>query len=300
MAWFDPSSTEELFKYELAGLLVALATYNGHHIAVNFPCVLYHKLLGRHSFDEYALSFLADGWPDLHGSLSNLLSYDGDVEHDFSASYAFSFQSFGQQVEVDMTKIQRNDARSIQSIIENQGSQNAIPAIVKENREQFVKDYVFWLTDKAVRLQYEAFAHGFYTCFGQDILKTVEPTALKTIVEGLAHIDIQKLRDITTYVDYDCDDQAVRDFWYIVEHMNSKQQTQLLEFVTGAGRIPVNGIERMSFKIIRNGRAEVSSKSHICRNVTATFTNPTSRRIFCQPRERASTRFYSQSTRAAR
>lgn len=260
MAWFDPSSTAELYKYELAGLLVALAAYNGHHIAVNFPSVLYHKLLHRPLFEEHALSFLEDGWPDLHGSLANLLSYDGNVEHDFSASYAFSFQSFGQHVEIDMTTIQREDAGSMQYIIEHQDFGNAIPAIVNENREQFVKDYVFWLTDKAIRRQYGAFAKGFYTCFGQDVLKTIGPAGLRTVVEGLPDINIKKLKDITTYVDYDRNDQAVRDFWHIVEHLDSPQQTQLLEFVTGTSRIPVNGIERMSFKIIRNGRAEVKSR----------------------------------------
>lgn len=39
------------------------------------------------------------------------------------------------------------------------------PALVtNENRCQYVKDYIFWLTDKSIRPQFEAFAQGFYTC----------------------------------------------------------------------------------------------------------------------------------------
>ena len=42
--------------------------------------------------------------------------------------------------------------------------------VTNETREQYVKDYVFWLTDKSIRPQYEAFHRGFLTC--------LDPTAL--------------------------------------------------------------------------------------------------------------------------
>lgn len=257
LAWFDPASAQELYKFELVGLLVALAAYNGHHIAISFPSVLYYKLLGHPLFKEHAMGHLRDGWPDLHQNFRHMLDYDGDVEQVFSASYAFSFQEWGQQKEVNIAGIGRDDLKSFRDILAQQNGDAEVPPITNANRQEFVQDYVFWLTDKAIQPQYEAFAKGFYACFGKDILRTVGPSALRVIVEGFQEIDIVKLQEITTYEGYDKDDATIEEFWAIVHEFDYTHRKRLLEFVTGTSRIPVNGIERMSFKIIRNGTREV-------------------------------------------
>lgn len=257
LAWFDPTSAQELYKFELVGLLVALAAYNGHHIAVNFPSVLYHKLLGHVLFKEHAMEYLRDGWPDLYQNFRHLLDYDGDVEQVFSAGYAFSFQEWGQHKEINIAGIGRDEPRCFRRIDAEEGGCEIEP-ITNENRHEFVQDYVYWLTDKAVEYQYEAFARGFYACFGRDVLRTVGPSALRVIVEGYQEINISKLQEITTYEGYDRDDATIEDFWDIVHGYDHTHQKRLLEFVTGTSRIPVNGIERMSFKIIRNGTKEVT------------------------------------------
>lgn len=38
------------------------------------------------------------------------------------------------------------------------------------NREDYVKDYIYWLTEKSIQKQYEAFAKGFYTCINKQSL----------------------------------------------------------------------------------------------------------------------------------
>ena len=42
--------------------------------------------------------------------------------------------------------------------------------VTNENREQYVKDYIFWLTDKSIRPQFEAFSRGFFTCIDKRAL----------------------------------------------------------------------------------------------------------------------------------
>ena len=49
-------------------------------------------------------------------------------------------------------------------------SEVEVGLVTNENRERYVKDYIFWLTDKSIRPQYEAFARGFHTCFDKKAL----------------------------------------------------------------------------------------------------------------------------------
>lgn len=42
--------------------------------------------------------------------------------------------------------------------------------VTEENREQYVKDYIFWLTDKSIRPQFEAFSKGFFACIDKRAL----------------------------------------------------------------------------------------------------------------------------------
>ena len=45
--WFNPTSFENDAQFTLIGLVFGLAIYNGIILDVNFPLVLYRKLLGR-------------------------------------------------------------------------------------------------------------------------------------------------------------------------------------------------------------------------------------------------------------
>lgn len=93
MSWFHPSSPEPLYKFELLGILVSLAVYNGLTLPFTFPLVMYRKLSGLHN---HRLSDLEDGWPDLVKGLKALRDWkDGDVEDVFMRSYVFSIDKFG-------------------------------------------------------------------------------------------------------------------------------------------------------------------------------------------------------------
>ncbi|GJC89657.1 ubiquitin-protein ligase E3A [Colletotrichum liriopes] len=258
MAWFVPGSIVPTWKFEILGLLVSLAVYNGLTLPITFPKALYRKLLGE-SVDE--LHHIADGWPDLAMGLTTLLEWDerqGLVEDVFARTYEFSVSMFGQPISREM-----NDQASSWPQFEaatgkspvNENPEDA-PLVTNENRNAYVSDYIKFLTDVSVRPQYEAFERGFRACLHPKALQLLTPPLLQSLVEGVQEIDISELRRYTRYVGWDASHRGVRDFWSIVKRYDEKMKRRLLEFVTASDRVPVGGMKNLQFVVQRNGEEE--------------------------------------------
>ena len=142
------------------------------------------------------------------------------------------------------------------------------------NRAQYVNDYIFWLTDKSIRPQYEAFARGFYTCLDRKALSIFTPEALQSVVEGIQDIDIDGLERTVRYDDgYTASHRVVRDFWHVVRQYSPEKKRQLLEFVTASDRVPVNGIGTILFVIQRNGTDDNVSLLYMFQDLSGISTN---------------------------
>ncbi|KAK6526155.1 hypothetical protein TWF281_011191 [Arthrobotrys megalospora] len=126
--------------------------------------------------------------------------------------------------------------------------------VTNANREQYVRDYVFWLTDKSVRPQFEAFERGFHAVLDRKSLSLFNPITLRHLVEGSKEIDIAALEAAAKYDDgYHPNHRCIKDFWAIVRTYDNEQKRALLEFVTASDRVPVSGISSVMFVIQRNG-----------------------------------------------
>ncbi|KAJ5759219.1 hypothetical protein N7520_006375 [Penicillium odoratum] len=283
-SWFHPSPLEPLYKYELIGLLMSIAVYNGLTLPVNFPVAFYRKILGM---KVKHLDHIRDGWPELTRGFETLLSWtDGDVGDIFMRTYEFSFESFAGVETIDMHKVDRDAAWPIPikatgakttsdspisaGVSQCSDSRNATPSktseatvptpsdeaplVTNQNREQFVKDYIFWLTDKSIRPQFDAFLRGFHTCLDRSALSIFTPESLKTVVEGLQTIDVKELEKHARYEGgFGPEHRVIRDFWSVVQQYSGEKKAQLLEFVTASDRVPVNGISSIMFVIQKNG-----------------------------------------------
>lgn len=129
--------------------------------------------------------------------------------------------------------------------------------VTNANRETYVEDYIFWLTDKSMRPQYEAFARGFYVCLDRTAITVFSPEALKLVVEGTQRIDVNELEKTARYEGgYYRDHRVIQDFWHIVRGFSPEALGRLLEFVTASDRIPVNGVRNVLFVIQRNGQGD--------------------------------------------
>ena len=267
MTWFQPCSAEPLYKYQMLGVLMSIAVYNSITLPITFPIAFYRKLL---DLKVKHLDHIQDGWPDLAKGLQQLLDWDdGDVSEVFMRTYDFSFELFGEVVNVNMEKRladapwQPLRSRRTAALSESSTSTSSpvVPlsdeegrVVTNATRSQFVKDYVSWLTDKSIQPQFSAFASGFCTCLDKSALGIFTPETLKDVIEGSQDFAAADLKTVTKYEDgYTEDSKIVQWFWEIVSTYDQTWRSKLLEFVTASDRIPVLGMSSVVFVIQRNG-----------------------------------------------
>lgn len=75
--------------FELIGILLGLAIYNGIILDIHFPLLVYKKLLGC----KVGLDDLYEIQPTLAGGFNQLLQYNGDVENDFLQTFEVCVRS---------------------------------------------------------------------------------------------------------------------------------------------------------------------------------------------------------------
>lgn len=265
MTWFQPGSPEPLWKFELIGMIISLAVYNGLTLPVTFPKALYRKLLDKEISE---LHHISDGWPELTNGLTALLEWDeseGLVEDIFGRTYEFSVEQFGQPVSREMGTSTRwpqfNDVQTTSNPID-------APLVTNENRNAYVSDYIRWLTDISIRPQFEAFKSGFFACIDRRSITLFDADTLQALIEGIQEIDINELRRATRYEGWDASHRVVRDFWSVVKRYDQDQKKKLLEFVTASDRVPVGGMRNVQFSVQKNGVEDTQlPRSYTCYGV---------------------------------
>jgi len=85
--WLNSSSLESEKEFELVGILLGLAIYNGIILDVRFPLVIYKKL----QEEKLDLQDLMSVQPSLAKSLMQLLEFDGDVEDTFCYTFQVTY-----------------------------------------------------------------------------------------------------------------------------------------------------------------------------------------------------------------
>jgi hypothetical protein len=270
MTWFVPGSPAPLWKYEMVGLIMSLALYNGLTLPVTFPTIFYSKLLGwslacRHYTASHQTSLIQEGWPELAKSLQTLLEWDeaeqGSIEEVYCRTYEFSVEMLGKVVSREMRTgeswPQYANVIQTDSACHEHGEPQEARMVTAENRSDYVRDYILWLTEVSIRPQFEAFQKGFRRCFSSKALRLLGGSILARIVEGDTEVSMTNLRYYTRYEGYSPRDPYIEDFWSIVDEYDKDEKARLLEFVTASDRLPAGGERFVVFVIHKNGEAEM-------------------------------------------
>ncbi|ETV92125.1 hypothetical protein, variant 1 [Aphanomyces invadans] len=230
--WFNCDSLESTMEFELIGILLGLAIYNGVILELHFPRLVYKKLMDQ----PVTLEDVELCQPALGKGLRQMLEFDGDVEAVYQRAFEVSYEVFGEVKTVDLVP----NGKSIN--------------VTNANRKDYVAKYVHYVTTEAVERQYGAFHRGFHLVCGGSALALFRYEELELLVCGSPDLDFDALEAVTHYDDgYTEQSDVIKYFWTVVHGFSVEEKKQLLKFCTGSDRVPIRGLSEMTFVISRNG-----------------------------------------------
>lgn len=284
LSYFRPGSLQPLYMFELFGLLVALALYNGITLPVSFPLAFYKNLLDL-PCDE--LRDIQDGWPDIARSLQSIK--DGAYE---GLDYAFPLEANGLRLSIDQDSLdtirgqvdgytsgklptidlQASEMSRIEAATSSATSTSPyhptnqdwpgwkahapstpedeeIQPLSSSNIASYTTDYIHWLHTFSVYPQRSAFQKGFHSLIPLHHLRIFTPQTLSNTLEGSSIIDLPALRAATRYTHYTPSEPYINTFWRILARWPAERQKSLLKFVTAAERWPITGVGSLTFRI---------------------------------------------------
>lgn len=113
--------------------------------------------------------------------------------------------------------------------------------VTRENKEYFVERKAYFHLYRSVREQIDAFLGGFYEIIPRDLISIFTYKELELLISGLPDIKISDLKANTNYNGYTLQSPQIQWFWEIVEAFDTTQKGNLLQFVTGSSKVPVEG-----------------------------------------------------------
>ncbi|KAI9489257.1 hypothetical protein BDB00DRAFT_634473 [Zychaea mexicana] len=252
LQWMLPvvNNEDSLRTYEMVGVMMGLAIYNGVIMNLQFPQVLWKVLVqpseariealaNRHEL--FTFQDLCEGWPSLAHGLQQLLDWPEDVQDVFCRNYEISLDVFGQGIATWPLQPGGTD----------------VP-VTNANRTDFVRDYCTHFLYYAQRDPLLAIRRGLWSVMGGSAMDLCTAQVLEVVACGQrqsAEIDLDELERVTEYDDgYSAEHTTIRHFWSIVhQEMTSEQKRKLLFFVTASDRVPVGGLKELTFVVQRNG-----------------------------------------------
>uniref|UniRef100_A0A6A7G6W7 HECT-type E3 ubiquitin transferase n=1 Tax=Hirondellea gigas TaxID=1518452 RepID=A0A6A7G6W7_9CRUS len=245
--WFSKDAFENGSEFELVGLLLGLAVYNGVILDIHFPDIVYKKLVGM---KKATLDDLDSFKPELSKGLRQLLAFDGDVESTFLRNFSFEYQIFGQTKVVEL----KEDGANI--------------PLTKDNRQEYVDLYVDYILNKSVAQQFDPFHRGFHLVCGGVVFEWFRWEELELLVCGSKELDFDALEESARYEDgYYHDSPIIINFWTILHAMSDEKKKRFLFFCTGSDRVPIRGLVDLVLTISKNGDDSLRlPTAHTCFN----------------------------------
>lgn len=244
--WFNPNTFEPKIKFELVGIILGLAIYNGVILDLTFPRAMYKKLLGV----EPTLSDLEDLSPQLAKGLKELLKFNGDVEATFCRNFQVSYDAFGEVKTVDL--------------VPGGGEK----PVTNDNREEYVQLYVDYYFNRSVEHLFQPFRKGFYDVCENTLLRLFKPDEMELLLCGNTSdkLDFADLQATCRYEGYTPESPQIKMFWEVVKEFSEEQKKRFLQFTTGSDRVPIRGLRALQLTISKNSNSTQLPTSSTCFN----------------------------------
>eukprot|EP00922_Rhytidocystis_sp_ex-Travisia-forbesii_P064094 GHVS01095304.1.p2 GENE.GHVS01095304.1~~GHVS01095304.1.p2 ORF type:complete len:378 (+),score=56.09 GHVS01095304.1:1487-2620(+) len=248
IVWFHSASLEHDSQFELIGIVLGLAMYNGVILDVHFPLAVYKKLLDV----PVGLADLSEIQPDVARSLLCLLQMGEQEVDELSLTLSASVESFGcvRQVALD-------------------SCHSPNEPVTIHNRDKYVAALLDFLLNASIARQFDAFYRGFHRCCQSHGLQLFRAEELRQAVVGSDDdFEFESLQKVAKYQDgYTNESTTVQLFWDVVHSLEQEQKKKLLMFITGSDRIPIKGLSSMQLIIGRHGPdSDRLPTAHTCFN----------------------------------
>jgi len=199
--------TETRRSFEMFGVLMGLAIYNGVVLGLQFPKIFWKMLTCSNAsmLDDddnlFSLNDLEEGWPSLGKGLRQLLDWEqDDVEDIFCRSYEISYSTLG------------NAVVTIPLVTDGEN----VP-VTNDNRKEFVNDYCRHFMYTGIREPMLAIRRGVWSVIGGSAVAMCTADELEVIAcgqrdgpEGL-DLDMHELESVAEYDDgYDPNHIVIR------------------------------------------------------------------------------------------
>jgi hypothetical protein len=244
--WFNRSSLENEREFELIGIILGAAIYNGVILDARFPHVVYKKLMRQ----DLGLHDLQRAFPPLAKGFQQLMEYEAGGVEGLGLCMQVSFDEFGEKKTYDLVP------------------GGADVAVTADNREEYVGLYTKYLLEDSISRQFGAFQRGFHTVCGGDCLQLFRWEELELLICGSPVLDFEALERGAQYDDgFSRSHPTISFLWEVIHELPIELKKRFLFFCTGSDRVPIKGLGNLNFVVSRNGTDESRLPSaHTCFN----------------------------------
>mmetsp|Transcript_9106 Transcript_9106/g.17825 ORF Transcript_9106/g.17825 Transcript_9106/m.17825 type:complete len:775 (-) Transcript_9106:469-2793(-) len=206
ICWFNKNSVSSDEEFELIGIVLGLAIYNGVILDLRFPMYVYKKLMGY----DATMKDLKEVDPEIAKGFEKLLRFNGDVENTYCRTFSVEEEAFGVTKTVELKK------------------DGAKTPLTNENREEYVELYSKYLLMDSIKRQFTAFKRGFMKVCGGPALKLFRPEELHRLICGSEHLDFEALEKKTQYDGgYTKDTPVIKNLWKVLSRFSLEQKKEV-------------------------------------------------------------------------
>ncbi|CAB9510013.1 Probable E3 ubiquitin-protein ligase hulA (Partial), partial [Seminavis robusta] len=224
--------------FEFLGRILGKALYEGITISPQFSHFFLSFLRGDYNY-LHMLPDLGSVDKQLYTNLMFLKTYDGDAE-DLCLTFSVAVDEFGGNKQIPL--------------IPNGGNKE----VTNSNKQHYIGLVAKYYVVDRVKEQSEAFTRGLWDVIDKSWLRLFNEPELQVLISGATGgaLDVEDMRAHSRYIGgYTGIETTIRRFWSVVASLNTKQQADLLRFVTSCERPPPLGFASMNppFTIQRVG-----------------------------------------------
>ncbi|KAI8866352.1 HECT-domain-containing protein [Ramicandelaber brevisporus] len=243
------ANPDHLRYFRFFGRVLGMAIFHQQFVDTAFVPCMYKMMLGR--------SITPADVEAIDETVSRSMQYilDNDIEEDMGLFFAAEEDVFGELVTIEL----KPGGKDI--------------AVDNSNKAEYIKLLAEYTVRGKVKPQLEQLIGGMFEILPPGCLAPFDERELELLLGGIATIDVDDWEANTVYRDCTKDDELVRWFWKIVRSWSVEQQTKLLQFATGAARVPVVGFKGLmgsdgprQFTILKTGSPADLPRASSCFN----------------------------------